>query len=43
LEYVVCDSQLYSVEVTDYLVPALVGNAGFHYESPLRMSSTRVR
>jgi hypothetical protein len=33
-EYIVCDSQLYSVEVTDYLVPALVGNAGFHYESP---------
>ncbi|HWX98100.1 MAG TPA: hypothetical protein VNZ01_14760 [Solirubrobacteraceae bacterium] len=29
-----CDSQLYCVEVTDYLVPALVGNAGFHYESP---------
>lgn len=28
------DSQLYSVVVTDYLVPALVGNAGFHYESP---------
>jgi hypothetical protein len=30
----VCDSQLYRVEVTDYLVPALVGSAGFHYESP---------
>ena len=28
------DSQLYAVEVTDLLVPALVGNARFHYESP---------